>query len=53
MKRKILITGANGQVGTKLYESLMEKGNCIVIASDIGGNKFNYPLFEQFDVTTC
>lgn len=51
MKRKILITGANGQVGTKLYESLMEKGNCIVIASDIGNNKFNYPLFEQLDVT--
>lgn len=51
MKRKILITGANGQVGTKLFESLMEKGNCIVIASDIGDNKFNYPLFEQLDVT--
>ena len=52
MKKRILITGANGQVGTKLYEYLMQFGNCQIIASDISENKFNFPEYEKLDVTS-
>ena len=51
MKKRILITGCNGQVGTKLYDFLNHKGNCKIIASDIAENKFDLPNFERLDVT--
>ena len=51
MNKRILITGCNGQVGTKLYDFLNKKGNCKIIASDIACNKYNLPNFEILDVT--
>jgi nucleoside-diphosphate-sugar epimerase len=51
MNKKILITGCNGQVGTKLYDFLNKKGNCKIIASDVVSNSFNFPNFESLDVT--
>lgn len=51
MKKKILITGVNGQVGTKLYDFLLNQGNCEIITSDISHNKFEFPNYEKLDVT--
>lgn len=51
MKRKILITGVNGQVGIKLYAELAKTVNCEIVASDITDNIFNFPNYEKLDVT--
>ncbi|WP_246109037.1 NAD-dependent epimerase/dehydratase family protein [Seonamhaeicola algicola] len=48
----ILITGANGQLGTVLTEALKEKyGNDNVLATDISKNETNSGLFEVVDAT--
>ena len=46
---KILVTGANGQIGTALTQALRkEYGNESVIASDIKKPDFNnYPLLRS------
>ncbi len=51
MNRKILITGANGQVGTRLYAELAKNINCQITTSDITENKFSFPNYEKIDVT--
>lgn len=51
-REKILITGANGQLGTVLTKRLKEKfGTHSVIASDIFDKPNNHDIFEQLDVT--
>ena len=51
MKKNILITGVNGQVGTKLYDFLNQISGFQIIASDIGENKYDFPIYEKLDVT--
>ena len=51
MKKNILITGVNGQVGTKLYEFLNEISGFNLVASDLGDNRFDFPIYEVLDVT--
>ena len=51
MKKNILITGVNGQVGTKLYEVLNEIGGSNIIASDLGNNKYDFSNYKVLDVT--
>ena len=51
MKKNILITGVNGQVGTKLYEFLNEISGFNLVASDLGDNQFDFPIYEVLDVT--
>jgi nucleoside-diphosphate-sugar epimerase len=50
-KEKILITGANGQIGTVLTESLQEiYGNENVIATDLRKPENEISVFEELDV---
>ena len=51
MKKNILITGVNGQVGTKLYENLNQISGFEIIASDIGENRNGFSNYEKIDVT--
>ena len=51
MKKNILITGVNGQVGTKLHECLNQISGFKVIASDIGENRYGFSTYEKLDVT--
>lgn len=51
MTKKILITGANGQLGRVLAESLREHfGKNTVLATDIRKPDFNNSPFEFFDI---
>ncbi|WP_334189795.1 NAD-dependent epimerase/dehydratase family protein [Noviherbaspirillum sp.] len=49
---KILIIGANGQIGSELFDALAERhGHGNVIAADIGPNSlFDAPVYECLDV---
>lgn len=48
---KILVIGANGQIGSELVEALSaQHGADRVIASDIGGNRHGAAHYEQLDV---
>ena len=51
MKKNILITGVNGQVGTKLYDYLNQISGFKIIASDIGENRYGFSTYEKLDVT--
>ncbi len=51
MKKNILITGVNGQVGTKLYEFLNEITGFKLVASDLGDNRYDFSNYEVLDVT--
>lgn len=51
MKEKVLITGANGQIGTVLVQALQEKyGYEQVLATDIASQPNQAVQFEQLDV---
>ena len=51
MKRKVLVTGANGYVGRHVVKALLDKG-CEVIASDFKFDGVDYrilvKIFAQF-----
>tara|TARA_Y100001933_G_C18972485_1_gene553165 strand:+ start:650 stop:1606 length:957 start_codon:yes stop_codon:yes gene_type:complete len=51
MKKNILITGVNGQVGTKLFDFLNQLSGYKIISSDIGENRYNFPNYKNLDVT--
>ncbi|WP_343854243.1 NAD(P)-dependent oxidoreductase [Algoriphagus jejuensis] len=52
-KPKILITGANGLLGQKLVEQLVESGEFVVIATGKGPNRLSTEgfLYQSLDIT--